>query len=113
MENYQSRKGGFNTREVHSVREAYAGFAREYPGVKLEMRVDGHRLVTGGNFFRFATARYGIELCPGVAGGKRACRVVVRDYANRCELLDKVDMRPAQDAFLSAALEVMRLESLA
>lgn len=90
-------RNGFTTQEVHMVRETYKAASNQF--LDLKMCVDAHPIKVGskkmGNFFRFASTNYGIELCPEYIkrpGHKQepACMVTIRNYALQCEMDSRV-----------------------
>ena len=122
---YTSRDG-FNTHEVHDVREAFKNVSEEIPELGLQMCVDGSPCKSGfkgkrntHNFFRFATSRYAITLIHMWVRHRKnepACNVVITSYSLKTDVLDlciATRVRPLHQIFALALTIVQDMEELA
>lgn len=119
-------RDGFNTHEVHDVREAFKNVSEEVPELGLKMCVDGSPFNCGGkgkrsthNFFRFATSRYAITLSPMWVRHRKnetACNLVITSYSLKTNVIDLViatRVRPLHQIFALALTIVQDMEELA
>ena len=119
-------RDGFNTHEVHNVREAFKNVSEAVPELGLKMCVDGSPFKCGGkgkrdahNFFRFATSRYSITLSPMWVRHRKnepACNLVITSYSLKTNVLDlciATRVRPLHKIFALALTIVQDMEELA
>ena len=110
----------FSNQEIRKVRETFYEVIDRFPDLGLEMCVDGSPIIRGGRkapgFFRFANARYGLELCPVYVKGKEpGCLYTLYDYINHDEgdtAILSCKERPLDDIF-ARLVGVVRLLTLA
>lgn len=115
-------RDGFNTHEIHDVREVFKNVSETIPELGLKMIVDGKPLELNGkkvNFFRFNTKGYSINLKPMWVLHKKkepACQVVIHNFVFHKEIMDYViatRVRPVRNIFSLALSIIQNMEELA